>query len=249
MQNANGKPGLVIALGDKPDADAGAGGDVNELSAAANVDTVPLNMLEMPDDQEQMQPPEVGDEVNYQVAGKVVAIEGGTAKIQRTSINGQELKDQDGDDDDTGDGSQSQGGEAGPDDDLQKEASGIGMMSVLLFFFLLFAPCARAQSAIPVGNAAYTNSLVVSTTFTKVRAITGYESATSQFIQVFNAGTVPSNGSVPLFSFPVAAGQYFSFDFSFYGVDLDACVVCTSSTANVLTLGAADCSIQAIKSK
>ncbi|MGH8023619.1 MAG: hypothetical protein ACRED1_08560, partial [Limisphaerales bacterium] len=111
----------------------GQGGDVNALSEAANVDTVPLDMLSMPDDQEQMQPPEVGDVVNYQVTGKVTAIEGNYAKIERQSINGQEMPDSDDDEDNenenpqdaNGDGGGG-GGEAGS---LRDEAAGIGMLS------------------------------------------------------------------------------------------------------------------------
>ena len=54
-------------------------------------DTVPMSALEMPDEQEQMTPPEVGDEVSYQVSGKVVSINGANAVIARTTINGQEV--------------------------------------------------------------------------------------------------------------------------------------------------------------
>lgn len=55
-----------------------------------NTDTVSLASLSMPDDKEQMTPPAVGDEVNYQVTGKVTAINGDMATIERTSINGQD---------------------------------------------------------------------------------------------------------------------------------------------------------------
>lgn len=61
----------------------------SEALSAAQTDSVPISALQMPDDQEQMQPPEVGDVVNYQVAGKVLAINGDMAQVQRTSINGQ----------------------------------------------------------------------------------------------------------------------------------------------------------------
>lgn len=47
----------------------------------------------MPDEQEQMTPPEIGDEVNYQVTGKVTAINGGVATIQRTNINGKDISE------------------------------------------------------------------------------------------------------------------------------------------------------------
>ena len=117
----------MIALGAPAD-DAGKmglGGDLNAESQANNVDTVPLDTLAMPDDQEQMQPPEVGDVVNYQVTGKVVAIEGNMAKVERQSINGQDLPNAPQDD----------GQDANPTDandqegqGLRDQAAGIGMM-------------------------------------------------------------------------------------------------------------------------
>lgn len=59
---------------------------------AGEMDSVPVTALQMPDDQDQMTPPEVGDEVSYTVTGKVVSIEGGTARIERKTINGQEIE-------------------------------------------------------------------------------------------------------------------------------------------------------------
>ena len=75
-----------------------------DVEPAGITDTVPLALLAMPDDQEKMEPPAVGDEVNYQVTGKVTAINGSNAVIERTSINGQPVDDQDGD---TGPGDES----------------------------------------------------------------------------------------------------------------------------------------------
>jgi hypothetical protein len=54
-------------------------------------DTVPADLLAMPDDSEQMTTPEVGDEVTYTVTGKVVSIDGGNAVIERRTINGKDL--------------------------------------------------------------------------------------------------------------------------------------------------------------
>lgn len=70
---------------------------VPDAEPAGSTDTVPLALLSMPDDTEKMQPPAVGDEVNYQVTGKVTAINGGNAVIERTTINGQPVDDNDGD--------------------------------------------------------------------------------------------------------------------------------------------------------
>lgn len=65
-------------------------------------DCVPLDALAMPDEQEQMQPPSVGDEVNYQVTGKVTRIEGENAYVQKKSINGQEVSAPEGPKDELG---------------------------------------------------------------------------------------------------------------------------------------------------
>jgi hypothetical protein len=54
-------------------------------------DTVPTDALGMPDEDEQMEAPEVGDEVTYTVTGNVVSIEGGNAVIERKTINGRDL--------------------------------------------------------------------------------------------------------------------------------------------------------------
>ena len=66
--------------------------------------------------------------------------------------------------------------------------------------------------------------------------------ASGQFIQVFNATAVPSNGAIPLISFDIATvtakgvaftpgGRWFT----------SGCVVCNSTTQGSLTLGSADC--------
>ncbi len=89
---AAGGPGGPGADSEVPMADGTPG-------ASCPTDSVPLESLAMPDDSEQMTPPEVGDEVNYQVTGKVVSIEGGVAQVQKTSINGQPVADTDGDQD------------------------------------------------------------------------------------------------------------------------------------------------------
>lgn len=143
MKN-DSQPGLVVAIGDRPPGKEGDG-NLEAASSAQNVDTVPLDSLAMPDDQEQMQPPEVGDEVNYQVTGKVVAIEGNVAKVQRTSINGQEVPGQD---DEADDASADQAAQQQEGQGLRDQAGGMGMMmSVILFLSLLLAPSARAQNS------------------------------------------------------------------------------------------------------
>lgn len=62
-----------------------------ENESAGMEDCIPLSSLATPDAEEQMTNPEVGDEVNYQVTGKVTRIEGENAYVQKTSINGQKV--------------------------------------------------------------------------------------------------------------------------------------------------------------
>ena len=85
-------PDLMMVAGGPP---PGAGEDMPMPEPggghSCEKDTVPLSALGMPDETEQLTPPEVGDEVNYSVAGKVVSISGQNAVIARTAINGQEL--------------------------------------------------------------------------------------------------------------------------------------------------------------
>ena len=133
----NGGPGIIVALG-SPSDNAGKMArpamDENSAfriphSALGKVDTVPLQMLSMPDDQEQMQPPEVGDVVNYQVTGKVTAIEGDSAIIQRQSINGQELPSEDDDEDPSSQGSDAASEDGDESAGLRDDEAGMGMLS------------------------------------------------------------------------------------------------------------------------
>ena len=67
--------------------------------------------------------------------------------------------------------------------------------------------------------------------------------ASAQFILFFDAAAVPPNGTVPVCPFTVAASSNLPI---FWGVYLgrsfsQGIVVCNSSTAATLTLGAADC--------
>lgn len=101
-----------------------------------------------------------------------------------------------------------------------------------------------------IGNATYTNAIVASTRPCKLYQVLGYNSsASTQYIQVHQTNAIPANGVVPIFSFPVATGNYFSLDFGVYGVELDAVMICNSSTADTKTIGSTDCGIQAVISK
>lgn len=82
------KPDLMIV------AHEGGKGDHAEPDEDDREQCVPVSALSMPDDQEQMANPEVGDVVTYQVEGKVTRVEGDEAYVQPTSINGHELESQ-----------------------------------------------------------------------------------------------------------------------------------------------------------
>lgn len=52
---------------------------------------VPLRALAMPDESEQMEPPAVGDAIQFNGEGKVSRIEGDNAYVTLSAVNGQEL--------------------------------------------------------------------------------------------------------------------------------------------------------------
>jgi len=77
--------------------------------------------------------------------------------------------------------------------------------------------------------------------------ICGYNSnAAQQFIQLHETKTVPAEGAVPRFSFPVGGSQFYSFVFGQVGADFDALTVCNSTTSATKTIGANDTSFQGI---
>jgi hypothetical protein len=82
-----GEPADAAAAAPAGAPGADAGGMDNDQQC------VPLDALAMPDEQEQMNPPAVGDSVSYQVEGKVVRIDGKNAYVEPTAINGQPVAD------------------------------------------------------------------------------------------------------------------------------------------------------------
>lgn len=66
--------------------------------------------------------------------------------------------------------------------------------------------------------------------------------ASAQFICVFDAETVPADGTTPIFSLDIAASTARG---TYYGsrgrVFQSGCCLVNSSTADVLTIGSADC--------
>ncbi len=104
-----------------------------------------------------------------------------------------------------------------------------------------------------VGNGVFTNCLVIATgnnpSSPKMYSLVGY-SGTAQYLMIFETNAIPTNGSVcKLGPFPIDAGKGFSFNLSYYGADLDKMTVCNSTTTNVLTIGASDCTFQAVVAK
>lgn len=118
----------------------------------------------------------------------------------------------------------------------------------LLWLLLAGTVWAQSVATSVIGNASLTNSLVVSSKpGTKLYALTGYNSASStQYIQILQTNGVPTNAVTPTFSIPVAAGNYYSFDFSTYGADLNKITVVVSTNAATVGLAPANTSIQAI---
>jgi hypothetical protein len=66
--------------------------------------------------------------------------------------------------------------------------------------------------------------------------------AAAQFLNVFDASTVPADSAVPLFSWPLAAHNGAAFGFTPRGRQFQTgLVLCNSSTDSDKTIGAADC--------
>jgi hypothetical protein len=101
-----------------------------------------------------------------------------------------------------------------------------------------------------IGNGAFTsNKATLSTGQVKVFAIMGQTTnGSTQYIHVYDHIARMTNGGTPIFSFPVAANNYFVLDFGSYGADMDAVGVCNSTTAMTTTLGSTNTSFQAIVS-
>jgi hypothetical protein len=119
-----------------------------------------------------------------------------------------------------------------------------------------------------VGNTVYGTNLVVSTQPCRLLLIQGYNSGSAQFVMVFTnnyvvtnshglvyRSPVNSNGVVTIMqtngatgwtSFPIGAQQYYSFPFTPVGVNLDACVIANSASADQYTNNGGGVTFQAI---
>jgi len=66
--------------------------------------------------------------------------------------------------------------------------------------------------------------------------------ASAQYLNVFEADALPGDGSVPIFSWPLAANNGVGFSYMPNGCRFGAgLVLCNSSTDSAKTIGSADC--------
>lgn len=88
----------------------------------------------------------------------------------------------------------------------------------------------------------FSSSIVVSTNPIVLLGFTVYNSGPAQFIQLFDATSVPSEASVPILPLPIAAdsvyGTYWGEEGRYFPNGL---VLCNSSTAQTKTIGTTDC--------
>lgn len=70
--------------------------DMDDMMGGKHEICVPLDSLSMPDEQEQLEAPAVGDAVTMNIEGKVTRIEGVNAYVQPTAVNGQPVEEKEG---------------------------------------------------------------------------------------------------------------------------------------------------------
>ena len=124
-------------------------------------------------------------------------------------------------------------------------------MKITILAALLLTLLSAAAQTIPTlttGDAGLTNARTIYNAPLKLYSVTGFNgSTTNLYVQVFGTVTGATNGAVPLFSIPVPATNYYSLDFSYYGVNLDRCRVAISSNSTTLVATpTANVSIQAV---
>lgn len=125
--------------------------ELNEAPASGSIEQcVPLASLGVPGEGEQMENPEVGDQVNFEVAGKVTRIEGDKAYVMPESINGQPVEETP--EPDADDGEAGMGG-------LTDLANQTGFMGAILIAFMLLLANICSADRIADGKVAivYTN--------------------------------------------------------------------------------------------
>jgi len=93
-----------------------------------------------------------------------------------------------------------------------------------------------------VHSNAYVASIFVKSGPGYLCGFTVYNSKTSsQFIQVFDAATLPADGAIPAVFFSVAQSADKGVDWIPARTFLTGCVICNSSTGPTKTIGSADC--------
>lgn len=102
---------------------------------------------------------------------------------------------------------------------------------------------ARPEQQLSVTTPKLANSLAVSSGQSKLWGFSGFNSnAAAQFILVFDANSVPPNGAIPDFVMKAPASDNFWVSWApHYRWHSEGIVICNSSTAATLTIGAADC--------
>lgn len=92
-------------------------------------------------------------------------------------------------------------------------------------------------------STAYEASRVIKSSPGVLHSITGFNSkGTLQYIQLFNATSLPANGTVPTVMFMVNAFSNFSYSFDNSGRFFSSgIIICNSSTGPTKTIGSADC--------
>src|SRR3954465_15283918 len=94
----------------------------------------------------------------------------------------------------------------------------------------------------PKSTTAYAASLVVKKEAGVLLSCFGYNSGPQQWVQIHDAAALPANTAVPLHTFVIAAGDNFSVIIPTTGIPCGTgIVIANSSTAQTLTVGAADC--------
>jgi hypothetical protein len=91
-----------------------------------------------------------------------------------------------------------------------------------------------------VYSGAYESSHVLKANQGCLLYLSGYNSGSAAFIQVFDAATVPADGAAPLKTFAIAGTSNFEVSIPVVGLPcVNGIVVCVSSTAPTKTLGSA----------
>jgi len=97
-----------------------------------------------------------------------------------------------------------------------------------------------------VTTIAYANQLHLVNREAVFYGLVGYNSGADQFIQIHDVAETPTNGAIPKVVFKASAGENFSIDYGKNGRNfINGISIVNSSTAETLTLGAADCWIDA----